>query len=393
MTEENMQSNEETPIKKNAARRFPFSIYFALVVTFAVIFSFYMNNKTTSDTVEFSVVGDIMTHEPQIRAAYNNDCSCYDFANTFDIIAPHLKADVILGNLETTLPGSVLKFAGYPRFGAPDSLITALTKTGFNILTTANNHSVDKGKDGIIRTLDVLDKYGIAHLGTYRSAEEHKQNRVLLVEKNNMKMAFLNYTFSTNGIEIPKSVVVNMVKKKKISADIAHAKTLKPDAIIVIYHFGTEYARQPDSYQKDIVNFTFKEGADIVLGGHPHVLQPFKKLTVKDKYEETKDRFVIYSLGNFVSNQQRRYTDGGIILKFRLRKEEGVLVVDKIQYVPIWVHLQVQDEKRSYTILPVESYLKGENSKTLSENALKRMTLFYTDLTAHYKNVPVDKPE
>ncbi|MDH5657564.1 MAG: CapA family protein, partial [Spirochaetia bacterium] len=251
-------------------------------------------------SVSFSVVGDIMQHDLQIETAYNPSCKCYEYKPVFEPVKEYLeKADITIGNLETTLPGDPKKYSGYPEFGAPDSLVTALDYVGFDILTTANNHSLDKGKSGLKRTIKVLDQKGIVHLGTYSSHTEHKKNRVLFVHKNGIKFALLNYTYGTNGIAVPKDVVVNLIDDKKIMEDMALAREAKPDVIVVLYHFGGEYLRQPDEYQKKYVNLAFNEGADIVLGGHPHVLQPFEVKNVKDKFGKQKNRLVIYSLGNF----------------------------------------------------------------------------------------------
>lgn len=196
----------------------------------------------------------------------------------------------------------------------------ALKDAGFDILTTSNNHSVDTGRKGIDHTIDTLDSLGISHLGTYKSIEEFEKNRILLYTKNGINFAFLSYSYSTNGIAIPKDKVVNIIDKDRIREDIQLARSKKPDVLIVAYHFGTEYARFPDKFQKEMVDFAFQEGADIILGGHPHVLQPYELDWIQDKYGERKQRLVIYSLGNFVSGQIKRYTNGGMIFNFKLTK-------------------------------------------------------------------------
>jgi poly-gamma-glutamate capsule biosynthesis protein CapA/YwtB (metallophosphatase superfamily) len=183
-----------------------------------------------------------------------------------------VSADIAFGNLETTLPGDSKLFAGYPQFGAPDELAHALKDAGFDILTTSNNHSVDTGRKGIDHTIDTLDSLGIRHLGTYKSIEEFEKNRILLYTKNGINFAFLSYSYSTNGIAIPKDKVVNIIDKDRIREDIQLARSKKPDVLIVAYHFGHRYARFPDKFQKEMVDFAFQEGADIILGGHPHVI-------------------------------------------------------------------------------------------------------------------------
>lgn len=330
-------------------------------------------------TVEFAIVGDIMVHKPQIDAAYFNDCSCYRFDGVFQKVKKHLQADITIGNLETTLPGKPDSFSGYPRFGAPDSLVMALKNAGFKLLVTANNHAMDKGRQGLVRTLKTLDKYGLAHLGTSAGT---KEKPFLIMKKNGLRLAFLNYTYGTNMIAVPFGLRVNMIDRKTIARHIRMARAHKPDAIIVLPHFGKEYLRHPDGFQKELVKFLFHEGADIVLGSHPHVVQPFKTVTAKDRYGVSKTRFVIYSLGNFVSNQQRRYTDGGIILKFVLEKKRTV-AIKNIRYVPVWVHVSEFTGQSRYEILPAQEYMQPKLFGGLPNKARKNLKIFYKDITAH----------
>jgi poly-gamma-glutamate synthesis protein (capsule biosynthesis protein) len=345
-----------------------------------------LTDSIEGESVTFSVVGDLMSHELQLKSAYDQTCRCYDYDPVFARVAPLLSgADLTIGNLETTLPGDPKHYSGYPAFGTPDSFVSTLKKSGFDILTTANNHSMDKGKKGLRRTIDVLNREGILHLGTYRSPSEHKSNRLLIVEKNGMRFALLNYTYGTNGIPVPDDVVVNLIEKGKISEDIDLARSMEPDAIIVLYHFGTEYLRFPDDFQKEMVAHAFHEGADIVLGGHPHVLQPFEIVTVTDRLGKSKKRLVIYSLGNFVSNQGRRYTDGGIIFNFRLTNEDSELQIEDVAYVPIWVYVEKKSHRVQFHILPTAQFLKNDSELILPDYAHKTMLTFHNDTLSHLR--------
>ena len=359
-----------------------------------ILFFSYLNcsvivagKNPDNNAVTFSVVGDVMQHDLQLESAYDSKCKCYDYMPVFAPVKTYLeKADVTIGNLETTLPGDKKKYSGYPEFGAPDSLVTALKHVGFDILTTANNHSMDKRKEGLKRTIQVLDKEGIAHLGTYASHAEYQKNRIFQFEKKGIKFALLNYTYGTNEIPVPKDVVVNLIDEKKIIEDIELARKINPDVIIVLYHFGGEYLREPDSFQKKYVDLAFREGADIVLGGHPHVLQKFEINPIKDKYGHTKNRLVIYSLGNFVSNQARRFTDGGIIFNFTVRRnEDDSLNIDTVSYVPVWVYVERKPEKVQFYVLPVEDYIKNDSKPKVAEIPMIRMKQFYDDTTLHLK--------
>lgn len=339
--------------------------------------------------VTFSVVGDIMVHDSQLSTAYKKECECYDYHPVFSEVKPYIAdADVAIANLETTMPGDPAQYSGYPQFGAPDSLVTAVKDTGFDVLTTANNHSMDKGKATLIRTIDVIEENRLSHLGTYRSRREWGEHRVLIKETNGLKLAYLDYTYGTNGIPVPPDVHVNLIDKEQIREDMELAKMNHPDGIIVLYHFGTEYLHYPDEFQKEYVDYAFDLGADMVLGGHPHVLQPFKVIQKKDSDGVIKNRLVIYSLGNFVSNQRKRYRDGGIIFRFTIHKNENGpgLVFGNVHYIPVWVHAVYTGPDRGHYILPVENYIDEKSSPgKLDSEARRQMMVFYHDTKEHLR--------
>lgn len=341
-------------------------------------------------SVSVSVVGDVMCHAPQLSAAYNAKTKRYEFDSVFAPVKHLLSAaDLTIANLETTLPGVRKQYSGYPQFGSPDSLAAALKSAGVDVLTLANNHSVDKLKAGMLRTIKVVDQLGFSHLGTYSSLDDHKKRRALFIERNGIRLAFLNYTYGTNGIRVPKGTVVNLIGKGTgIAADLKWVREQKPDGIVVLYHFGGEYLRAPDKYQKKWVDFALKHGADVVLGGHPHVLQPFGVREVTDRYGETRKRLIAFSLGNFVSNQQRRYTDGGKIFHFTIQKNPNSespqrLLFRDIRYDPVWVYVERKKSGRAYHVLPVRDYLKNKGPMKLPKSAYERMMRFYKDTTAH----------
>jgi poly-gamma-glutamate synthesis protein (capsule biosynthesis protein) len=335
--------------------------------------------------LKFVAVGDVMVHSTQLTSAYSSKCDCWNFKPVFAKVKPYLeKADIRIANLETTLPGNKKQYAGYPNFGTPDSLAEALKEAGFNLITTSNNHSLDTGKKGLRRTLEVLDNLELAHVGTYSDPEEHSLKQIHVIEKNGLKVAFLSYTYGTNGILIPKDVVVNLIDKSKIAEDIRLAKSMQVDAIIVYYHFGDEYTRLPNKFQKEIVDFSFNEGADIILGGHPHVLQPYELKFITDKYGERKQRLVIYSLGNFVSSQRSRYKNGGILFYFTIAKNKNLQIKD-VFYEPVYVYVEYGKGVFQYHILPIRDYL-GENTiPPLTKSEKNIMLEFLKDTEEHFK--------
>ncbi|MBN1255345.1 MAG: CapA family protein [Deltaproteobacteria bacterium] len=342
-----------------------------------------------------AAIGDIMVHGAQLTSAWDVENDTYDFEPVFSTAKDFLSAaDLTIGNLETTLPGRKKLYAGYPRFGTPDALVTAIHGAGIDILTTANNHSCDTGKRGVVQTIKVLDEYNILHVGTYRNKSEYEANRILMVERNYIRLALLSYTYGLNDMPIPKGTHVNLIDKQQMTEDIALAREQFPDFIIVLIHYGKEYERYPDQFQKEIVAFLFNEGVDIVLGSHPHVVQPFVLRQVTDKYGDTKPRLVIYSLGNFVSNQRDRYRDGGIIFKFILQKnyttnKSITRNITNIHYIPTWVYVHRTADKNQFYILPIPKYLKNDQPLHLPEDAYQKMLTFYKDTQLHLLSSPI----
>ena len=265
-------------------------------------------------TITISVVGDIMCHNTQFKDAYKNNI--YDFSYVFSDIEKYIKnSDIAIGNLETTFAGNQKPYGGYPAFNTPEQLATDLAELGIDVLTTSNNHSLDTGYAGLESTLNYLDEAQISHVGTARSIEE--QNEILIKEINGIKIAILAYTYGTNGIPVPKdkTYCINLIDKEFILSQLEKAKSEKPDLICVNMHWGNEYQTLPDNTQLELTDFLFQNGADIILGGHPHVLQPLEVRTIELPDGKTKPGFVIYSLGNFVSGQVREKsaTNGGWI--------------------------------------------------------------------------------
>lgn len=278
------------------------------------IFLLASGSLSAQDTTRLSLlfVGDIMQHDSNIAAAYDPELKRYDYSTCFEYVAPILRsADLTIGNLELTLAGAPYK--GYPQFSAPDALAVELKQAGFDILVTANNHSLDRRRKGLERTISVLDSLQILHTGTFKDSAERATTYPLVVEKNGFRLSLLNYTYGTNGIPVTKPNLVNLIDTLAIKADLAKARDQMTDAIVVVMHWGTEYQSQPNLEQKRLAALCFREGARLVIGAHPHVLQPII-------WNQDHDQLVAYSLGNFVSGQRPRYRDGGAMMWIDLQK-------------------------------------------------------------------------
>lgn len=302
------------------------------------------NNKNTQEktdtTFTLAAIGDIMCHNSQFKDAYNSETSTYDFSYVFDNISTYTKtADLCIGNLETTFAGEEKGYSGYPQFNTPDNLAYELKGIGLDVLTTAGNHALDTGYAGLSRTIDVLNDADISHLGTYQSQEE--QDKVLIKFVKGLKIAFVNYTYGTNGIPVPKdkTYCVNLIDKELISKQLDVAKSQNPDIIIACMHWGNEYQTKQNSTQMELADFLIQNGADIILGTHPHVLQPYEKRTVTLENGSTRNGFVAYSLGNFISDQNAKYTRSSIILDLTITKHvDGTVSVDNINPIPIYMY-------------------------------------------------------
>ena len=203
------------------------------------------------------------------------------------------------GNLETTFAGEDRGYSGYPTFNSPSSLGEALKNIGIDVLSTANNHSMDKRESGLISTLDALDEIGIAHTGTYRSKEE--QDTILVKDVNGIKIAFLAFTYGTNGIPVPegKEYLVNLIDEELILKQIELAKAENVDVICASMHWGVEYVQKQNSEQESLANLLFENGVDIIIGNHPHVVEPMEKRTITLEDGTEKDVFVVYALRKF----------------------------------------------------------------------------------------------
>ena len=344
--------------------------------------------------VKIRATGDIMFHPSQIEGAYDEQTGNYDFSNSFKAIKDIIQeADIAIANFEGTTAGNeVYAYQGYPLFNAPDEVLDSIKDAGFNILTTANNHSLDTRKAGIIRTIEQIKARGMDPVGTY---VEKPESRVLIKDVKGIKFAFLAYTESVNGLEFVLSpedldAMVNIFDERKMKEDIAYAKENKADLIIACLHWGDEYSRVQALRQENTADMLFKEGVDIILGSHPHVIQPSHTL---DYDGETK--FVAYSMGNFISNQRvetllpygmsegiSKYTEDGIIIDIDIEKigETGEVNIKNIDYIPLWVYKGFKENgKAEHVVYPIIDYIESEE---LDEDSKARMNRSYVDTMA-----------
>lgn len=312
--------------------------------------------EETESTFTMTAIGDVMCHNTQYWDAYQKETDNYDFSYVFQDIRRHLeKSDITIGSLETSFAGKERGFSNYPTFNSPDNLAYSLQNLGIDVLSTAGNHCLDMGFSGLSRTIDILDDANISHLGTYQTAEE--RDKILFHSVKGVKIAFINYTYGTNGIPVPsgKDFCVNLMDKDLMKKDIESAKLQEADMIVACMHWGTEYRTTANSEQEEFADFLFQNGVDIILGNHPHVLEPMEKRTVTLEDGTVKDGFVIYALGNFICDQNAENTRNSIILNLQLTKHKnGKISIDHADYTPIYMYKKATSELRRMKLLDIE---------------------------------------
>ena len=318
--------------------------------------------------------GDIMGHDTQIASALATGEPGYDYKPCFEYLRPYLQeADLVIGNLEVTFAGEPYK--GYPAFSSPDKLAAALKWAGFDILVNANNHALDRGQKGLVRTIEVLGRQELVQTGTFSDPESRASYYPLIVGLKGMRIALLNYTYGTNGIKDRPPAIVNRIDKEQIREDILKAQKAQPDFILVTMHWGNEYQLSESREQEELASYLFKLGADAVIGSHPHVVQPIRG--------EGSGELVVYSMGNLISNQRKRHRDGGILFELVLSKEKHQ--ISSHAYLPVWVWKPATKKGTRFTLVPANLDPASDLLSSMSPEDRYKMELFLEDTRLRLK--------
>lgn len=319
--------------------------------------------EDTVYTLKISAVGDLMVHDYQINKARRKDTDSFDFSPVFKQIQPYLdEADILVGNLETVFAGKdkgrsnkVCGYSSFPYFNSPNAFADALAAAGFDLVTTANNHTLDAYPEGVVSTLNLLDSLGIRHVGTARDSAEKQQ--LCLMEKNGILVGFSGYTYSLNGIHRPKDkpylvnefINYDTTKIREMCNEIRRLKKAGADFVVAYVHAGTEYQKKPNSYQRRVADSLFHAGAQLILMSHPHILQKMDVLTSKDSLRKS---VVAYSLGNFISSQvsnEKSHKDIGAILEVEVKKWRDSTFISSVSVIPTYSYWR----KDHIGVLPV----------------------------------------
>lgn len=344
---------------------------------------------TVEATVTIGSAGDVLIHIPVYQNAKKSD-GTYDFSHLFTYSESEIEAcDYFVANFETTLGGTNGRnYSGFPRFNSPDAIVDALKGAGVDCLLTANNHSYDTNGPGVKRTLDIIDKAKLDHTGT-RKSEDEKQ--YLVKNISGIKFGMVCYTYETptsqgrkalNGLVVDTATapLINSFKPhspeafyEELKANLKKMKKAGADVTVVYIHWGEEYQLTQNAKQKEIAQALCDMGVDVIIGGHPHVVQPMDLLTSTNGKHKT---VCVYSLGNFVSNQRRNlmglktgHTEDGLIFEMTFSKySDGTVTFDSVDAVPTWVHLYSANGKKVHSIVPLE----GNLDKKVAELGLDR---------------------
>ena len=342
--------------------------------------------------ITIAAVGDILIHNTVYMAAFDPKANSYDFRSQYQYVKTYLEqADITIANLETTLAGQDRGYSGYPEFNTPDAIIDALQFSGVDIVTSANNHRMDKGIRGFYRTIEVTRDKGLDIIGV--KALEAEKTYVIRDIKG-VQTAFLNFGYSSpladgslsiNGLILPKDMA-NLMDAfdtedfdgtvEKIGKRITEARKDGAEVIVICLHWGDEYHRLPNRFQQELAVRLIDLGADMIFGGHPHVLQPAVYLSSADGRRVP----VFYSLGNFISDQRKEtvkdiYTEQGIIAKVTVRVyRDGHNQVLSAEAIPTWVNKKVINNRFVYEVIPVDEALANkENFPLLSKEDMDRI--------------------
>ena len=314
---------------------------------------------TVVDTLSILFMGDVMQHRQQLHSALipgtdSTLSSSYDYSSYFAHVQHFIdEADFTVANMEFCLGGP--PYTGYPSFSAPEALAEEAAEAGIDLFLCANNHICDKGRRGLVSSLEKYGKIGVPVTGVYRDSLDEQKHNPYIAELGGVRVAFINFTYGTNGIRVPEPFIVNMMDKEKVREAFVRAREMEADIIIALPHWGQEYTTVPDSRQREWAEFLLECGADAVIGSHPHVIQPVEFP-------------VAYSMGNLISNMSLRNTELGLMIILKIAVTSyGDSYVAGLEAVPVWCS-RPGGYGDGYTVLPVREFLNRKEEFRSSYN-------------------------
>lgn len=347
------------------------------------------NSDFKSTSINLTAVGDVMAHSPQLKAQYDSNSNTYSFDNNFKYIKKYIEtSDLSIANLETTLAGEDIGYSSYPTFNTPDAIASALKNTGFDIISTINNHTFDKGSHGFDRTLSVLKELNFETVGTKSNVYD---DDYIIKDINGIKLGITSYSYGDiinsdkylNGIKISDECKerANIFSSSNVNdafntINNTISKLNDTDMQILIIHWGNEYQRVPSKFQSELAQLLSDAGVDIIIGSHPHVVQPVEMIKSSDGSNET---LIVYSLGNLISNQRKEtlgnsYTEDGLIISIDINKDSSNsdAYVSNVKCIPTWVNKYSDNNKFVYEVVPIEDKVTLNTMENLSKDRVKQ---------------------
>ncbi len=335
------------------------------------------------DNAELVFAGDAMQHQRQIDAALRPDGSL-DYEKYFEAVNPYISsADFAVVNLETPLGGA--PYSGYPMFCAHDNYLKAIKNAGFDLVLSANNHILDRRDRGVRRTIKVFEENDIPYIGVYRNLAHRDSVLPMIHDINGFKVAFLNYTYGTNGISKKSDIEIDYINRSLMASDIKKAREHGAEIIAVCIHWGDEYKLLPNASQKSLAKYLGDLGVELIIGGHPHVIQPME---LKINATTGRPCFTVYSLGNFISAMRTTDTRGGAMARVTLARDIlGRAYVKEATYRLIFTEPAIKSGD-NFKILPAESDSLHPSMEKAREAFIRNATGIFD---SHNVNVPRDK--
>lgn len=327
---------------------------------------------TSRSFIRLLFAGDAMQHDRQLEWAYDSVSRQYCYDNNFYYLRSYIAdADLAFVNLETTLPGC--DYAGYPKFRTPDTYLEALSDAGFDVFTLANNHILDSGKKGMKRTLERLGNR--PHCGAYMDTLQRRLEYPLILNIDDLKIAFFNATYGTNQLVPEPNTCVNYIETEQLLLDMeASLEDTTIDLRVISIHWGDEYQLYHNPLQLGVAQWLADLGFDLIIGGHPHVVQDQEILTASDGRRVP----VVYSLGNLISNQRRLHCNGGLMVTVDIDRLSHKIM--RLDYIPVYVHMGEFGPQTDYFCLPATDYIEGKLPYTIESDSLQEdCMIFYNN--------------
>ena len=337
-----------------------------------------------NDRVSLIFAGDIMGHSFQYKAAYDPNTDTFNYDVCFKAVKPYLESsDFAMANLEVPLAGP--PYSGYPNFSSPDALLDAMKLAGYNIILTANNHILDFGKPGLERTISTIKNRKLMYAGSYINEQQRDSTYPLILEKKGVRIALLNCTYLMNTMAVTPPNRVNGLDTIEIKNDIRRAQAKGVDLIIVTVHWGIEYQLEASAQQKEYTRFFSRQGVNLVIGSHPHVVQNEDIVFSKDSLGVP----VFYSLGNSISNQRKPNTDGGIMVKVEIDAKSAMIV--KSSVIPVYIHKGLLNGVYQYHLIPTTEYIQDPSKYLIDAPDQAALLFFDRETRKRLSNIEVFK--